>query len=122
MPIRCPQCGRKHDVARFSADSHLHCQCGFKLDLSLMETVDDFLRFFESDEERKKALEIQKDAQAICRMILDEDSPEVDIEIAKERLRKKVKGHFPDKMPTYKMIYQTSGDLQWRKTQRPSRL
>ena len=78
-----------------------------------METVDDFLRFFESDEERKKALEIQQSAQDICRMILNEESSEVDIEIAKENLRRKVFELFPNQMETYRMIYEARFKRLW---------
>lgn len=113
MAIRCPKCGMKHDVARFEEGRTKKCDCGFLLDLALMETVDDFLRFFESDEERKKALEIQQAAQDICRMILNEESSEVDIEIAKENLRQKVLELFPNKMETYRMIYEARFKRLW---------
>ena len=104
MPIRCPRCGAKHDVVEFEAGQSIDCRCGFKLDFSL-DTVDDFLRYSESETEREKAREIQQDAQDICRMILDEQGPEVDIEIAKEKLEEKVARFFPDKMEVYRMIY-----------------
>jgi hypothetical protein len=122
MAIRCPQCGIKHDVAKFEGNRQVKCQCGFMLDLSLMETVGDFLRFFESEEERKKAAQIQQDAQAICRMILDEACPEVDIEIAKEKLKEKVRSFFPDKMETYQMIYEARFSRLWQqfRQERPS--
>ena len=113
MAIRCPQCGVKHDVARFEGSRKLKCDCGFLLDLTLMETVDDFLRFFESEEERKKAQEIQRDAQAICQMILNEECSEVDIEIAKENLKQKVHEFFPHQMETYRMIYEARFKRLW---------
>ncbi len=78
-----------------------------------METVDDFLRFFESEAERQKALEIQRDAQAICQMILNEECSEVDIEIAKESLRQKVFEFFPSQMETYQMIYEARFKRLW---------
>ena len=113
MAIRCPKCGIKHNVSEFEEGKRVKCVCGFKLDLSLIETVEDFLRYFESEEERKKAKEIQSDAQAICLMILDEDYPAVDIEIAKGKLKEKVKHLFPDKLDTYRMIYEARFNRLW---------
>ncbi|HXV27392.1 MAG TPA: hypothetical protein VD913_00355 [bacterium] len=113
MAIRCPKCGTRHDVARFEGSRKLKCDCGFFLDLTLIETVDDFLRFFESEAERKKAVEIQRDAQAICQMILNEECAEVDVEIAKENLARKVREFFPDKIETYRMIYEARFKRLW---------
>ena len=78
-----------------------------------METVDDFLRFFESEDERKKAKEIQDDAQVICLLILDDNTKEVDIEIAKSNLKEKVERYFPDKLETYRMIYESRFQRLW---------
>ena len=111
MAIHCPKCGIQHDVEEFSGEGSgdspfIICPCGQKLDLLLIETVGDFLRYFENEEEREKARIIQKDAEEICRMILNEACPDVDIEIAKENLKEKVRKLFPDKMDTYRMIYE----------------
>lgn len=106
MPVRCPGCGKQHDVTEFESDHKIQCSCGRELDVFQLETVEDFLRFFESESERVKALEIQKDAEAICRMILDERCEDVDISIAEEKLRDKVMSLFPEKMETYRMIYE----------------
>lgn len=103
----------KHDVVEFEAGKKIKCRCGLKLDLSRMETVEDFLRYFESEDERKKARAIQQDAQAICQMILNEDCAAVDIEIAKNKLREKVTRLFPDKMETYRMIYEARFKRLW---------
>ena len=103
----------KHDVVEFEAGQRIKCRCGLKLDLSLMETVEDFLRYFESEEERKKAREIQQDAQAICQMILDEQCQAIDVEIAKENLKEKVRRYFPDKIQVYEMIYEARFRRLW---------
>lgn len=113
MAVRCPQCGKHHDPARFEAASKLSCSCGFEMDISMLETVEDFLRFSESEQERQKAFEIQRDAQDICRMILDESSNEVDISIARSRLRDKVEAYFPLQMQTYDMIYEARFRRLW---------
>lgn len=113
MAIRCPRCGEEHDVALFQFDRKVRCGCGHELDLSLIETVQDFERYLESVEEREKALEIQRGASLICQMILDETCPEVDIEIAKQKLRDRVVELFPDKLSVYEMIYEARFKRLW---------
>ena len=105
MSIRCPKCRMLHDVAQFQIGAKLKCRCGFMLDSSLIDTAEDFLRYCESEEEQKKAKEIQRDAQAVCRMILDEEHSKVDIQITMANLKEKVKRLFPDKVETFEMIY-----------------
>lgn len=113
MAIHCPKCGMKHDVVKFEEGRRIKCRCGLKLDLKMMDTVEDFLRYFESEKERKKAKEIQDQAQLICQMILDEGTSDVDIEIAKKKLREKVEAYFPDKLETYQMIYEARFKRFW---------
>ena len=113
MAIICPKCGIKHDVVEFEAGRKIICRCGKRLGLSLLETVEDFLRYFENNEEREKAKEIQEDAEQICRMILNDECGRADIEIAKERLREKVEKLFPGKIETYKMIYEARFNRLW---------
>lgn len=113
MPIHCPGCGAEHDVVEFEAGRSIVCRCGRKLDLLLMETVQDFARFFESEEEREKAKTVQDEAQQICRMILNEDTAEVDIEIAKQKLKEKVEKLFPGSLETYRMIYEARFQRLW---------
>ena len=113
MPIHCPKCGTEHDVVEFERGRSIVCRCGQKLDLLLMETIQDFVRFFENEEEREKARPIQLEAERICRLILNESSEDVDIEIAINNLRNKVQQLFPDRMETYKMIYEARFRRLW---------
>lgn len=113
MAIRCRQCGRSFDPAYLEDGQVMRCPCGGHLDLSCLESPDDFLRFAEGVEDRKRAREIQLDAQGICRMILDEECPAVDIEIAKDTLKRKVEKMFPDKIETYRMIYEARFNRLW---------
>jgi len=113
MAIRCPRCGTQHDVVKFEGNQKLKCRCGFLLDLSFIETVDDFLRFFENEEEREKAAEIQRDAQVICQMILNEECSKVDIDIAEEQLKEKVRQLFPHQLHTYEIIYEARFKRLW---------
>ena len=71
MPVQCPKCGLKHDVAAFARQQSIACRCGFTLNISMLQTFDDFMRYFEGEDEQKKANVIQKDAQSVCKMILD---------------------------------------------------
>ena len=111
--IRCPKCGKTYDVVAFEDGRTVKCSCGRKLDLSLLDTVEDFLRYFENEEELEKGRLIQKDAEVICQMILDEEIPEADIEIAKEKLLQKVQKLFPDKIQTYQLIYEARFKRLW---------
>lgn len=113
MAIRCPRCKQEHDVALFQFDRKIRCDCGHELDLSLIETIQDFERYLESVEERKKALEIQREASQICQMILDESIAKVDIEIAQAKLRDRVAELFPDKVSVYEMVYESRFKRLW---------
>ena len=113
MPIHCPKCGQEYDVIKFQPEYQIRCRCGFVLDVSLLETADDILRYCEGEEERQRALEIQRDAQAICKMILDEHRAQVDIEIAQNQLKVKVENYFPDKIEAYHMIYESRFNRLW---------
>lgn len=113
MAIQCPQCGTRHDVAEFSRTESIPCRCGYLLNISMLETFDDFIRYFEGEDEKKKANLIQKDAQEICKMILNDECPRIDVEIAVNHLREKVKKLLPDKMLTYQMIYESRFRRLW---------
>ncbi len=113
MAILCPKCGARHDVVEFEEGQKIICRCGKRLGLSLLETVEDFLRYFENNDEREKAKEIQGDAELICRMILNDECPLVDIEIAKDKLREKAEKLFPGRLETYKMIYEARFNRLW---------
>jgi len=113
MAIRCPHCGLEHDVALFQFDRKIRCGCGKELDLSLIETIQDFERYLESVEERERAQEIQQEASRISQMILDESCPEVDIEIAKAKLKERVAELFPNKLSVYEMIYEARFKRLW---------
>ena len=113
MAIRCPHCGKEYDAAVFQLERAIRCACGKRLGISLIETIQDFERYLESVEEKDKALEIQEGASRICRMILDDACPEVDIEIAKSKLKQRVSELFPDKINLYEMIYEARFKRLW---------
>ena len=113
MAIRCPHCKQEYDVALFQFDRKIRCHCGRELDLSLIETIQDFERYLESVDEKEKAAEIQREAGLICQMILDDSCPAVDIEIAKQKLKERVGRIFPDKVALYEMIYEARFKRLW---------
>ena len=113
MAIRCPHCFKEYDVALFQFDRKIRCVCGRELTLSQIETVQDFERYLESVEEKERAAEIQESASRICQMILDDSCPDVDIEIAKEKLKRRVGELFPDKISVYEMIYEARFKRLW---------
>ena len=113
MAIRCPACGLEHDVALFQFDRKVRCSCGKELDLSLIETIQDFERYLESVEDRERADEIKRAASRICQMILDDSCHDVDIEIAQSKLRDRVAELFPDKVHVYEMIYEARFKRLW---------
>jgi len=73
----------------------------------MFETFEEFLKFCEDQDQKKKALEIRKDADEICTMILHEATPDVDIQIAMDKLKEKTRQYFPDQMELYHMIYES---------------
>lgn len=111
--IRCPRCGKQFDPALLQFEQRLKCTCGNTLNVSMIDSLEDFTRYAESVEEREHALEIQEEANRICQMILDENCPEVDIEIAKGKLRERVIELFPDKVGLYEMIYESRFKRLW---------
>jgi len=54
--------------------------------------------------------ELRRRADEICRLILTEDYPDVDVAIAREQLRYYVEEHFADRMELYDMIYESRFD------------
>jgi len=78
-----------------------------------MDPFHNFLHSLESEEIRKKAKEIQLDADKICDMILNGEYPEVDIQIEMNQLKEKVEQYFPNKKQLYEMIYESRFKRLW---------
>lgn len=56
---------------------------------------------------REKMVEIQREADRICSLIVASDYPEIDIELMKAALRDKVEEYFPDRGYLFDMIYES---------------
>ncbi|HZV00884.1 MAG TPA: hypothetical protein VFF73_29485 [Planctomycetota bacterium] len=52
-------------------------------------------------------------ADAVCRLILSSDYPDVDVAIEKEKVRARCEELFPDRMELYEMIYESRFQRLW---------
>ena len=69
--------------------------------------------------------ELRRRADDVCRLILRDDYPDVDVAIARQRLREYAEQEFPERMDLYDMIYESrfdrligqfrTGDRPWRR-------
>ena len=105
MAIRCPECGREYDVTLFSFGATVRCECG--RDVSALEPH----RVAPPAERaerisRQRMNEIARGADRIASMILYSDLPEIDVEIAIERLRDRTEAYFPGRGRLFRMIYE----------------
>jgi len=58
-------------------------------------------------------VELSRLADRVCQLILREDYPEVDVLIARRRLRERCEELFPDRMELYDLIYESRFDRLW---------
>ncbi len=63
--------------------------------------------------------ELKRAAERICALILIDDYPEIDIEIEKANLKRRVREMFPDKVRLYEMIYESRFRRLWEQWRRP---
>jgi len=74
-------------------------------------------------EQRHEMRRLARAVDRVCQMILCEDLPEIDIEIAKNRVREMAEELFPDRMDLFEMIYESRWNRlaqQFRKPQEKS--
>jgi DNA-directed RNA polymerase subunit RPC12/RpoP len=130
MSLRCPKCGREHDVALFQFGREIVCSCGRRLSLKDGHQATDAegaaggagpigridwnafeKEIFDSANARsrrvdtQRVMEIRGMADRICALIKDSDLPRVDIEIEVRKFREYVLEHFPEKEELFKTIY-----------------
>ncbi len=114
MAIRCSGCGREYDVALFQFGRSLRCPCGREL-----RAAEPHREMWPSnrekalEEERERVRRFQRLADGISRMILTEDYPEIDIELAKGALREECQRLFPDRMELFELIYESRFRRLW---------
>ncbi|MCX5754131.1 MAG: hypothetical protein NTW97_10920 [Candidatus Krumholzibacteria bacterium] len=129
MSLRCPKCGREHDVALFEFDREIVCACGRRLSLknaheekadargadrapirdinweSFEKEIFDAVNAHPRRIDAARVEEIRGMADRISALIKQSDLPRVDIEIEVRNFREYVLEHFPEKEELFKAIY-----------------
>ena len=72
-----------------------------------------------ADPRRLRMQRLQRAASRVCQLILREDYPAIDIEIAKEQVRELAEELFPDRMALYEMIYESRFRRLWQQWRQP---
>ena len=72
-----------------------------------------------TDPRRLRMQRLQRAASRVCQLILREDYPEIDIEIAKEHVRDLAQELYPDRMDLYEMIYESRFRRLWDQWRAP---
>lgn len=71
------------------------------------------------DPRRLRMQRLQRAASRVCTLILREDYPAIDVEIAKEEVRRLAEELFPDRMDLYEMIYESRFRRLWEQWRAP---
>ena len=113
MAVQCTECGRQYDITLFQFGRAIRCECGAVIDESHVTLFRDLDRILDNLDDARKAEELKRIADEVCRMILDERFPDVDVEIAQNRVREKCRELFPDKLELFEMIYESRFRRLW---------
>ena len=70
--------------------------------------------------EERAVEELKHAAERICTLILTDDYPDIDIQIEKASLKRRVREIFPDKVQVYEMIYESRFRRLWEQWRDPS--
>ena len=62
---------------------------------------------------RQEQRELSSMADAVCRLIVSTDYPEVDVAIEIEKVRARCEELFPDRMHLFEMVYESRFDRLW---------
>jgi hypothetical protein len=68
---------------------------------------------------RSKMRQLGRRADRVCRLILTSDYPDVDIAIARARLREACEELFPDRLHLFDLIYESRFDRLWDQFREP---
>ena len=103
MAVICSRCGHQYDITLFQCGRTVRCACGAVVDAREPRrgppSPDDA-------ERRRRMADLARAADAICRMILSRRLPEIDVEIAIERLRDECERLFPGRGDLFEMVYE----------------
>jgi hypothetical protein len=104
MAVQCSYCGRQYDVTLFEFDRSITCVCGKTVTFKYERMTDEALLARRAED--RKVREIRTIADRIAYLIVGSDYPMIDIEIEKQKLRKRISELFPDKIDLYELIYE----------------
>jgi hypothetical protein len=120
MAIQCPNCNREYDVALFQFGSRIRCSCGRTFSLKEAnvrredrDPLEELSHEIEVLKEDEKILQVRKEADRICRMILDKNFSQIDIQIAKEKFYRLCQEKFSDKIHLYDLIFEPRFQRLW---------
>lgn len=102
MAISCPSCGEQFDVALFQFGNSVVCDCGCVVGEEMGRAADE-----ERLQARQEMLEIQRKADRVCALILNEGCSEADLEVEMDRVRAEVLGLYPHRSEFFFMIYES---------------
>ncbi len=104
MAVRCPRCGKEFDVTLFEFGNTVLCVCGNIVTFLHEEATKDLSYARRSEDE--KVQEIARQADKIAFLIISTDYNLIDIEIEKQKFRKRIGELFPEKKYLYDLIYE----------------
>ena len=119
MAAICPACGREFDVTLFQFGNRVRCPCGRILAGSPHTLEVRCAGEDPRDAAREGMEELKREADAVAAMILDPAYAEVDIAIARARLRESCERLFPDRMDLFDRIYEARFARLWAQFRAP---
>jgi hypothetical protein len=102
MAVPCPRCGRQYDVTLFAFGRTLRCACGALVDAGAPRRAGAEPG---APGRREGMARLAREADRIATLILHGDLPDVDVDIAIERLRDRCRELFPDREDLFEMVY-----------------
>ena len=121
MAVLCPVCGRQYDVSLFGFGQHLRCDCGARLgDTAGGASPAQWstLELSDVDAARERVAELQRMADRVCALILNDEYPDVGIQIEMIALERAVDLMFPEKRELYAMLYESRFARLWQQFRR----
>jgi len=119
VAIRCKKCGREFDITLFQFGRTVRCPCGAPVKLEHVsgppesDPLDEILKEIEIKDKRQRMDELKMLADRVASLIVSTDYARVDIEIEKEKVRRRCRELFPERMDLYEMVYESRFQRLW---------
>ena len=119
MAIRCKKCGREFDITLFQFGKTVRCVCGAPVRPEHVsgppesDPLDETLKEIEIKDKRRRMDELKMLADRVASLIVSTDYARVDIEIEKEKVRRRCRELFPERMDLYEMVYESRFQRLW---------